>query len=332
MKKRPFFLNHKRSSAVVATIAIHAVFIAVALTFVAVKVYVKPEQGFEAKPVQRPQMKLRKLQIPVKQQKKTQAPKLRKTIVTKAQNKIDIKMPEIVGIKGGSGYGNGGGLGGLGFGFEMDLFGSSRGTGNEFIGNFYDLKKTRNGELSDIGANRQLAWEETAEQRAKDKHEVAFWRHPKFEQARSEYKEAIRNFAGSWNERRFEDYFKAPKQKYTTCFMMPEMEADQAPKAFGVADQVEPSFWVCHYKGTIAAPETGRYRFCGIGDDIMLVRIGKRLVLDASIGSSVTGWKSDADSNRKFKLEHIDKDTGGGGMVVGDWFDLKKASRSTRRC
>lgn len=81
--KKRFFLSHKKSSALVVSIAIHAVFIIAALTFVAVQVYVKPEQTFEVKEVKRPTMKLRKLQVPVKERKKTQAPKLRKTIVAK---------------------------------------------------------------------------------------------------------------------------------------------------------------------------------------------------------------------------------------------------------
>ncbi len=287
-QKKRFFLSHKKSSALVVSVIVHAAFIAIALTFVAVQVYIKPEQTFEVKDVKRPKMQLKKLQVPVKQQKKTQAPKLRKTIVTKQKMNVDIKMPEIVGIKGGTGYGSDGSLGGLGFGFDMDLFGGSGGKGDEFIGTFYDLKQTANGEMTDIG------------RRAAEKS---------FDQGlQYDALKVIKNFVSSGcKPRKLEDYFKAPKLKYATAFMMPPMKADAAPKAFGVEDRVKPSYWLCHYKGQIAAPETGRYRFCGIGDDILIVVIhGKGVVLDACWPAHIglaTSWKGRDKDNRKFSMD-----------------------------
>ena len=127
-RRKGFFSKHAKSSAALVSLAVHAVLIIGALSFVAVTVIQKPDVDFEAKQVSRPKMKLRKLQVPVKEQKKTQAPKLRKQIVaTPKLNKIpDIKMPEIVGVKGGLGS-SGGGLGGaasLGFSMpEIDMFG-----------------------------------------------------------------------------------------------------------------------------------------------------------------------------------------------------------------
>jgi hypothetical protein len=87
--------------------------------------------------------------------------------------------------------------------------------------------------------------------------------------------------------------------------MIPPMSADRAPEAFSVQDQVKGSYWVCHYTGQIAAPETGRYRFCGIGDDVLVVRIGKKVVMDASwpeLIGQVTSWESDDDNSRRFSL------------------------------
>jgi hypothetical protein len=130
MKKR-FFANHAKSSAVIVSLGIHAVLIVVALSFVAVTVITKEEKAFEAKPVNRPKMNLRKLQVPVNiKKKKIQKPKLRKRIVVQPkmnQNMPDIKMPEITGVKGGMGGGVAGGLGGAGgVGFsmpEIEVFG-----------------------------------------------------------------------------------------------------------------------------------------------------------------------------------------------------------------
>ncbi len=285
-KKRFFFLNHKKSSALVVSVVIHIVFIVVALTFVAVQVYVKPEQTFEATDVKRPKMKLKKLQVPVKE-KKVQAPKLRHTIVTKPKYKdVNIQMPEIIGVPGGTGYGKGDGLGGLGFNFDLDLFGGSRGSGNELIGTFYDLKQEPDGDLTDIGKAVQ------------DKNK---------NHAKEALYKVIKGFVGSgFNEGRLNGYFKGPKLKYATALMMPPIDANAAPEAFGVEDQVKPSYWVCHYKGQIAAPESGRYRFCGLGDDVLFVRVGRRMVLDACWAEHIklmSDWLSKSDQNRLFPLD-----------------------------
>ena len=130
-KKRGFFSSHSKSSAAVVSVAIHAVFVVIALTFVAVKVIQKEDQDFQAKPVHRPKMKLKKLQVPINvKKKKVQKPKLRKRIVVNPKinkNMPDIKMPEITGVKGGLGSGAGDGLGaggGIGFSMpEIEIFG-----------------------------------------------------------------------------------------------------------------------------------------------------------------------------------------------------------------
>lgn len=133
--KKRFFANHAKSSAAIISLAIHAVLIVVALSFVAVTVIKKEDQKFEAKPVNRPRMAMKKLQVPVKMNKKKPKPKLRKqiTVKTKLDRKMpDIKMPEIAGVKGGLGSGDGGSLGRAGsIGFnmpEINIFGiKSRG-------------------------------------------------------------------------------------------------------------------------------------------------------------------------------------------------------------
>lgn len=131
MGKKRFFASHAKSSAALISLGIHAILIVVAISFVAVTVIQKEDQTFEAKPVSRPKMQLKKLQVPVNiKKKKTQKPKLRKRIVVKPKlNKTmpDIKMPEITGVKGGIGSGAGTGLGGgggLGFSMpEINIFG-----------------------------------------------------------------------------------------------------------------------------------------------------------------------------------------------------------------
>ena len=290
----------------VVSVLIHAALAVVAFTLVAVTVYIKPEQKFEIKDVSRPQMKRRKLQVPVKAQKKMQAPKLRQNIVAKPRVKnVSITMPEIVGVPGGTGAGSGGGLGGLGFNFDMDLFGSNRrGNGNNFIGHFYDLKQTRNGELSEIGTLLNAANGE--------------WNDPRYQESRKIYRKVLGRFIKSWKAELLEDYFMAPREKYASSFVIPQISAEEAPKAFGVQEQVKPMEWVAWYRGEITAPESGNYRFVGRADDIMVVRVRKDVVIDASFGM-LGEWNSTHPDNEKYQTYER-----GRGCVIGDWFHLQK--------
>ncbi|MBN2703606.1 MAG: hypothetical protein JXR23_05270 [Pontiellaceae bacterium] len=329
-------MAHKHSSALVVAIALHAGLAVAALSFVVVQA-MKPEPAvFVATEVPRPQPKLKKIEIPVKDSKKNKAPKLRQMITTKPNVAVSLQMPEMVGIKGGSGYGKGTGLGGMGLGFEFDLFGGGSGSGNELVGTFYDLKQRQDGKLTNIGkalkddlenpmgARGGLASNETQDRAIT----------------------VIKSFINSgFEQSRLEDYFKAPKLKYAQTIMMPMIKADAAPEAFGVQDRVDGKFWICHYKGQIAAPETGEYRFCGLADDVLVVRLDRKLVLDACWPTHIgkmTSWESDDENNRRFSIDGSSNagmgfgarpqnnrafpggGSGNNGMVIGDWVKLKK--------
>ena len=300
MTKKRFFSSHAKSSAALVSLGIHAVLIVVALSFVAVTVITKEDNKFEAKQVTRPKMPLRKLQVPVNlKKKKVQKPKLRKNIVSKPKTTLmDIKMPEMTGIKGGTGYlDEAGGLGSLGFSLDINsLFGGDKGFGNELEGTFYDLKMKPDGSPSDL---------KIAESKEEEKRQ------------NSKYKEVLQNFGGSWIISRFDKkYFKAPNKKFATTFMVPYMEAEEAPKAYAVDDVVQPRRWVAYYNGKISAPETGRYRFWGIADDVLGVRIKGRTVIDASF-MNFTGWESRDERNRKYKMSTST-------LFIGDWFRMTK--------
>ncbi|MCF7816440.1 MAG: hypothetical protein K9M54_01045 [Kiritimatiellales bacterium] len=126
-KKKRFFAHHAKSSAMVVSLAIHAILILVAVSFVAVTVIKKEDQRFEGKQVVRPKQALKKLQVPVKMNKQKPKPKLRKRLVAKQVNRKvpEFKMPEVSGIKGGTaGVGDMGG-GSLGFTMpEINFFGT----------------------------------------------------------------------------------------------------------------------------------------------------------------------------------------------------------------
>lgn len=150
----------------------------------------------------------------------------------------------------GFGNGNGMGVGGLGTGgLGLTMFGARGGGGLE--GTFYDLKQTKDRKPS--GMNPSL------------------------------YLSVIRTWLeGGLQETAMGNYFKAPSKLYATQFVMPDMDADEAPKAYRVADIVKPSQWVAHYKGKVSPPKTGTYQFLGAGDDILVVVFDRKLVLDAS--------------------------------------------------
>ena len=115
-KKKKFFSSHAKSSAMLVSLAVHAILIIVAFSFVAVTVYKKTDIQFVPKPIKRPKMPPKRLQVPVKTKKKMK-PKLRKRLVAKQLNRKvpNIALPEITGVKDGIGsFGSGDGFGSLG--------------------------------------------------------------------------------------------------------------------------------------------------------------------------------------------------------------------------
>jgi hypothetical protein len=126
--KKRFFAKHSKSSAMVISLAIHAVLIVVALSYVAVTVIQKDDNQFEAKPVVRPEQPPKKLKVPVKVTRKMPKPKMRKRLVAKkVDHKVpDFKMPEITGVKDGLGaMGGDEGTGSIGFSVpEIEFFGT----------------------------------------------------------------------------------------------------------------------------------------------------------------------------------------------------------------
>jgi hypothetical protein len=145
-----------RPSALIISILVHAVVFLVAGTFVAVTVVQRSEPKFEGKQIVRPKMKLKKLQVPVKIEKKMkqQAPKLsqRVTANTRVQTKaVDFKMPEIAGFGGGVNIDlSGAGLGGGSLAFatpQINVFGL-KSSGEKIL---FILDTNRNMLIDEIG-------------------------------------------------------------------------------------------------------------------------------------------------------------------------------------
>ncbi len=98
----------------------------------------------------------------------------------------------------------------------------------------------------------------------------------------------------SWNEAVLNRYYRVSRPLYTTQIFIPNMSADEAPKAFGADQTVKPSRWIIHYKGQVSAPSAGTYRFWGCADDAMAVAVDEKTNLVAcryDMPLPLTTWK-----------------------------------------
>ncbi len=102
-----------------------------------------------------------------------------------------------------------------------------------------------------------------------------------------------------WKESVLADYYKAPNTLTTTQIFIPNMPADEGPKAFEVDKEVQPSRWLVHYRAKVSPPHDGNYRFVGAGDDYLVVRLNNKVVLDHGFAQA-TDWKPEKYYNYGF--------------------------------
>jgi len=119
-----------------------------------------------------------------------------------------------------------------------------------------------------------------------------------------------------WDEGILNAFYRATRPLNTTQVFIPLMSAEEAPRAFGVQDIMQPRQWVIHYKGQVRPPHPGTYRFVGLSDDLLAAAVnGKTVLLAEHPGSRLQnhGWR---DSPR----DGIQ--TPSGPAVSGDWFSV----------
>jgi hypothetical protein len=98
------------------------------------------------------------------------------------------------------------------------------------------------------------------------------------------YHNKLRDFiAAGWDSDVLRPFYKCPKALSTSSIFVPVIDAADGPKAFGVADQVQPNMYCVWYKVTASPPQDGTYHFVGVGDDILAVRVNGRTVLDGTL-------------------------------------------------
>jgi hypothetical protein len=172
-----------------------------------------------------------------------------------------------LGFAGGMGGAGGGGGGGIPF------FGLR--SGNGLVGTFYDLKQNKDRKPTSMDSKRYTG--------------------TVYEFVRAGFSEGI-----------FQHYYRAPAALYAPMLMMPEIPADEGPKAFGVENEVKPGLWVALYQGRVVPPESGNYYFVGAGDDLMIVRFNGRVVLDRCWEPQIQGHKPACKNTKDYHYGWMD--------------------------
>lgn len=143
-----------------------------------------------------------------------------------------------------------------------------------------------------------------------------------------------------WDAQVLEKYYSPQVRLYAPYFYLPRCKASYAPVAFQCQDKdVKPSCWVAIYRGIVKAPKTARYRFVGMGDDVLMVRFNNKTVLehgwsiptrgDMTLGTKREYWKEITTARKNpcalFRFEEIPHwNRNVGGMASGKVFDVKE--------
>ncbi len=134
-----------------------------------------------------------------------------------------------------------------------------------------------------------------------------------------------------FSEEVMNQFYRPKKEMAFTHLLMRRQPAENAPKAFGVEKEMTSRGWAIYYRGEIEPKESARYRFVGYFDDQLVVRINRKVVLEANWGGGkkprprrITGW-------RPSDIENLGKWAGFHGivspLVPGDWFETKAGEK-----
>ena len=280
-------------SGLVISLLVHAGAFLLAGLLVVFTVVTKEEKKFEPPaPVDRPKMKLKKPKVKVKKNAKPQSTT---RIVTKIQkaDMPDIQLPELGGM--GSGLEGGSGIGGFDLMpdlSEVTLFGGGQTIGNDFIGTFYDFKRSPTGRDHPMSDERFVG-------------------------------ELVQFVSGGWRPSRLSArYYSSPKNLYATSFVIPPIRSQIAPAAFDELGTIGYA-WAVHYRGQLVYPKDIKFRFWGMGDDVLVVAVDKEVVLnacwpDGNWGTYAIGgnWTSSAENDYRYYM-------GNNLARGGDWIELK---------
>ena len=310
---KPLGSKKKRSAVFIVIVASIAVHILAGLGLAAIKIIevLQPEPEFEAPPVV--ENKPPPPPPPPPPTNKRAQRSLPRPQPLAARNPQNMSVPAIeinnsdLAIGGGRGFG--GGLGALGgavadsirissFGFDQAMEGTLEGT-------LYDFKKDAKGKgLKSVKGSRAM---------------VSY--------ASGILKSFTGNFRRDALNRKF---FKSETLLYGAYFIIPNTSAKVAPRAFKAEGVIDPSLICAVYTGTYRPTKSGRFRLFGRADDVLIVRINGKTVLDGSYSNSAySRWNQPASAKRADEENPQSYFRIPLPGVSGNWFDLT-AGRETQ--
>ena len=163
-------------------------------------------------------------------------------------------------------FGRPGGGGSMGDGGDGNGRGNLQGM---LQGVFYDLKQTKDRRATEIMGDPSAQHDRTRDRILPviGKFVRGGWRRESDSEGRVHYPE-------------LDGYYCSPTRLWNSCFYTEQIDATEAPAAFQCGNEVSTGGWVCIYSGNVVAPFSGKFRFVGYCDDILLIRFNKEIVFD----------------------------------------------------
>ncbi|MEN8256139.1 MAG: SHD1 domain-containing protein, partial [Verrucomicrobiota bacterium] len=167
----------------------------------------------------------------------------------------------------------------------VTVFGSGQTIGNDLEGTFYDFKRDRRGKPLSVGMSP------------------------------GEFGKNVANFIkNGWKPSSFARFYRAPKKLYTPTIMIPPTLTYFSPFAFNEFE-MRADMYLVHYKGQLVHPKGGRFRFWGMGDAMLVVRVDGKVVFDF-LNSYSHVWHGKRSRKSGYHLGHWPSFT-------GQWIDLE---------
>ena len=213
------------------------------------------------------------------------------------------------GFGGGSGGGIGSGMGvGRGNGRNfVSVFGSKTAV-NGLPGTFYDFKQNKAGKPTPMMGGAPEKFGDPSNGPA-----IGLYN-----------KEVNEFFDKGFAVSSLSNVFRAPDTLLASQIFIPPCPATEAPKAYGVDKECKPSRWIAHYRGAVKAPQTGKFRFVGSGDDFMAVRWNRKVALDSGYQQFLTGGENVYKDFGNKKCDETHPSRTGKPMRAGPWISITK--------
>ncbi|MEO0509917.1 MAG: hypothetical protein AAF065_08675 [Verrucomicrobiota bacterium] len=112
-------------------------------------------------------------------------------------------------------------------------------------------------------------------------------------------------------------YFTADKKLYGSHWVIAKTPAEAAPRAFEAEDQIAPIGVIALYDGNYVPTKGGAIRFCGLGDDVLMVRLDEKIVLDASWTQGYSNMDFSKQETGEVLLGHVEP------IRYGEWIELE---------